>query len=194
MTSILKADTIQDTDGNNIINENSNTITIGASGDTITIPSGCTITNNGTNGGGFGRIVGIATNTFGGSTINPTVNSTVALSGYNVTYAATSTSNRLGFVFNLGYVNVRSYTGITGAKIHDGTDFIHSNFVSPYIYLISNTAEIPGQGAVWNITPSSTNSTTYTIYIRTYRPSGSNNIDVGLSDFEGSMQVFEYEV
>ena len=48
MTSILKADTIQDTDGNNIINENSNTITIGASGDTITIPSGATITNSGT--------------------------------------------------------------------------------------------------------------------------------------------------
>ena len=32
MTSILKADTIQDTDGNNIINESGNTITIGASG------------------------------------------------------------------------------------------------------------------------------------------------------------------
>ncbi|BCV03559.1 MAG: hypothetical protein CM15mV69_430 [Caudoviricetes sp.] len=34
MTSIIKVDTIQDTSGNNIINENSNTITIGASGDT----------------------------------------------------------------------------------------------------------------------------------------------------------------
>jgi hypothetical protein len=37
MTSILKVDTIQDTAGNNIINESSDTITIGASGDTITI-------------------------------------------------------------------------------------------------------------------------------------------------------------
>jgi hypothetical protein len=32
MTSIIKVDTIQDQDGNNIINENANTITIGASG------------------------------------------------------------------------------------------------------------------------------------------------------------------
>ena len=32
MTSILKADNIQDADGNNIINESGNTITIGASG------------------------------------------------------------------------------------------------------------------------------------------------------------------
>jgi len=55
MTSILKADTIQDAAGNNIINENANTITIGASGDTITIPSGATISNSGT-ATGFGGI------------------------------------------------------------------------------------------------------------------------------------------
>ena len=44
MASILKVDTIQDQSGNNIINESSDTITIGASGDTITIPSGATMT------------------------------------------------------------------------------------------------------------------------------------------------------
>jgi hypothetical protein len=55
MTSILKADTIQDADGNNIINESGNTITIGASGDTISIPSGATIANSGT-ATGFGGI------------------------------------------------------------------------------------------------------------------------------------------
>ena len=86
MTAILKVDTIQDTSGNNIINESSDTITIGASGDTvnvpgtevktnkisptsgtglqlgdsgdtITIPSGATITNSGTASGfGGGKI------------------------------------------------------------------------------------------------------------------------------------------
>jgi hypothetical protein len=45
MASILKVDTIQDQSGNNIINENANTITIGASGDTITIPSGATLSS-----------------------------------------------------------------------------------------------------------------------------------------------------
>jgi len=48
MSSIIKVNTVQDQDGNNIINENANTITIGASGDTITIPSGATLANNGT--------------------------------------------------------------------------------------------------------------------------------------------------
>src|SRR5210317_1682012 len=53
MASIIKVDTIQDQDGNNIINENANTITIGASGDTISIPSGATLANSGT-ASGFG--------------------------------------------------------------------------------------------------------------------------------------------
>jgi hypothetical protein len=50
MTSIIKVDTIQDTSGNNIINENSNTITIGASGDTTNIVG--TLQNNGAGVGG----------------------------------------------------------------------------------------------------------------------------------------------
>jgi len=54
MTSILKADEIQDSSGNLIIKEVANAITIGASGDTITIPAGATITNSGT-ATGFGE-------------------------------------------------------------------------------------------------------------------------------------------
>ena len=59
MTSILKADTIQDSSGNNIINENSNTITIGASGDTVTIPSGATLDASNATLSGFATTNGI---------------------------------------------------------------------------------------------------------------------------------------
>jgi len=48
MASTIKVDNIQDQDGNNIINENANTITIGASGDTVTLACGASQT-------GFGR-------------------------------------------------------------------------------------------------------------------------------------------
>ena len=48
MTSTIKVDNIQDQDGNNIINENANTITIGASGDTVSLAAGASQT-------GFGR-------------------------------------------------------------------------------------------------------------------------------------------
>jgi len=37
MTAILKVDEIQDTSGNNIINENANTVTIGKAGDTVNV-------------------------------------------------------------------------------------------------------------------------------------------------------------
>ena len=53
MSSIIKVDTIQNQSGANIISESSNTITVGASGDTITIPSGATLSNLGT-ATGFG--------------------------------------------------------------------------------------------------------------------------------------------
>tara|TARA_R100000995_G_scaffold15717_1_gene6185 strand:- start:350 stop:922 length:573 start_codon:yes stop_codon:yes gene_type:complete len=59
MTSILKADTIQDADGNNIINESGNTITIGASGDTVIVPSGATLNVAGTlQSGGSALVTG----------------------------------------------------------------------------------------------------------------------------------------
>ncbi len=51
MTAILKVDTIQDTSGNNIINESSDTITIGASGDTVNVVG--TLQNNGAGVGGI---------------------------------------------------------------------------------------------------------------------------------------------
>tara|TARA_R110002020_G_scaffold474198_1_gene704910 strand:+ start:1100 stop:1714 length:615 start_codon:yes stop_codon:yes gene_type:complete len=77
MTAILKVDTIQDTAGNNIINESSNTITIGASGDTISIPSGATITNSGT------------ANNFGGGKIGQVISS-----GIDYQQSTTSASNQ----------------------------------------------------------------------------------------------------
>ncbi len=48
MTSTIKVNTIQNTCGADIIKESSNTITIGASGDTVTLASGASQT-------GFGR-------------------------------------------------------------------------------------------------------------------------------------------
>ena len=44
MTSTIKVDNIQNQCGANIINESSNTITIGASGDTVTLASGASQT------------------------------------------------------------------------------------------------------------------------------------------------------
>jgi uncharacterized protein with beta-barrel porin domain len=45
MTSIIKVDTVQDIDGNNIINENADVITVGASGDTVAVAGNIVKTN-----------------------------------------------------------------------------------------------------------------------------------------------------
>ena len=47
MASIIKVDTIQDQDGNNIINENANTVTIGKAGDSVNITPGAIKDNSG---------------------------------------------------------------------------------------------------------------------------------------------------
>jgi hypothetical protein len=93
MTSILKVDTIQDQAGNNIINESSDTITIGASGDTINIPSGATITNSGT-ATGFGKVLQVV------QTVLTTVTSTtstslVDISGLSLSITPSSASNKV---------------------------------------------------------------------------------------------------
>lgn len=44
MASILKNDTIQNSSGSNIINEATGTVTMAASGNTVTIPAGSTMT------------------------------------------------------------------------------------------------------------------------------------------------------
>ena len=85
MTAILKVDTIQDVDGNNIINENSNTITIGASGDTINVPSGATFNINGTAGTG----VGTAGLTSSGGNITITDGNLIVASGHGIDFSAT---------------------------------------------------------------------------------------------------------
>ena len=94
MTSILKADTIQDTDGNNIINESGNTITIGASGDTITIPSGATISNSGT-ASGFGKIGQVLSTTKTDTTSVSQASSFADITGMSVSITPSATSSKI---------------------------------------------------------------------------------------------------
>ena len=64
MTSTIKVNNIQNQCGQNIINENSNTITIGASGDTIALASGASQTGFGREGSVNWQTGSIKTTTF----------------------------------------------------------------------------------------------------------------------------------
>jgi len=87
MTAILKVDTIQDTSGNNIINENANTITIGKSGDTVNLASGATA--------GFGKVLQVLTAT---DTTERTTTSSTFVTGSNtmlINITPSSTSSKI---------------------------------------------------------------------------------------------------
>ena len=120
MSSIIKVDTVQDQDGNNIINENANTITIGASGDTITIPSGATLANAGT-------VTGIPASAISSGTIatarlgSGTASSSTFLRG-DQTFAAAGGGKILQFVVNNDNTNTSNtsastYVAATGVDI-----------------------------------------------------------------------------
>ncbi len=99
MSSIIKVDTIQDQAGNNIISESANVITIGASGDTITVPAGATVS-------GF---------TSAGIDDNATSTAITIDSSENVGIGYSSTLNgRLNVNGNVGLGNFISASNPTG--------------------------------------------------------------------------------
>ena len=160
MTSILKVDTIQDADGNNIINESSNTITVGASGDTVTIPSGCTLNVAGTPGTGFtGRLIQTVQAT-DASSLSSSSTSYVD-TGLSASITPGSTSNKILVLVSMGVFGADA-AGSGGAAIkllRDSTDLIvHSSMGAhptiTYIY----TA---GTSFSYLDSPSSTSSLTY---------------------------------
>jgi len=83
MTSTIKVNNIQNQCGANIINENSNTITIGASGDTIALASGASQT-------GFGREGSVDWQT---SSIKTTTFTAVSGEGYFINQGSQITAN-----------------------------------------------------------------------------------------------------
>jgi len=104
MASIIKVDTIQDQDGNNIISEAANTITIGASGDTITIPSGATFAS-----------VGIDDNaTSTAITINSSGNVGIGTSSPSVPLDVNGITRTVN-AYSLGYAGVPGSTSAFGA-------------------------------------------------------------------------------
>ena len=125
MTSIIKVDTIQDTSGNNIINENSNTITIGASGDTTNIVG--TLQNNGSSvTGKIVQIVNVTDSTTAtGTTLVPPDNTipqnTEGTEFMTLAITPTNASNKLLIeVVIVGSLNIANNATMT-ALFQDST-------------------------------------------------------------------------
>ena len=138
MASILKVDTIQDQSGNNIINENADTITIGASGDTITVPTGATLTvpNGGLSGQNYPAFKAImaSAQTITGNTLTVAqINSEVFdIGGYfnTSTYRFTPPAGKYCFIGNLGNGEFETYLTVSilknGSEVSENTIQLNS--------------------------------------------------------------------
>ena len=176
MASILKVDTIQDQSGNNIINESSNTITIGASGDTIAIPSGGKLTAP----GHVLQVVSVVDDTDTSIT-----SATYTDTGLSANITPISTSSKVLVIVNHAIYLSRSTTSIYGGYklLRGSTDIFNPNpndGNGPYGlgYISGETSAVL---SVMHTTqfldsPSSTSQQTYKTQGRVYIASSSSNI------------------
>jgi len=159
MTAILKVDTIQDTAGNNIINESSNTITIGASGDTISIPSGATITNSGTaNNFGGGKVLQVVQGSTSTQVAVTAGNS--ADTGLTAAITPSATSSKILVICTHGLFTKTAATTYCSLSLLRGSTGIYT--IGNAFYSTSDgELRLPTVGISYLDSPSSTSSVTY---------------------------------
>jgi hypothetical protein len=183
MTAILKVDTIQDTSGNNIINESSNTITIGASGDTVAIPSGATIT-----GSGLGRILQVVTATDSTNRSSTSTSFVTASNTLSVDITPSSTSSKIFVLSSFTFGKTEQDYEIFATLFRDSTNLGNGNNGMTRGYDAQQYFRSSGAISILDA-PSSTSELTYQVYIRSANASYAVklNVDASLS----SITAFE---
>jgi hypothetical protein len=162
----------------------SGTITLGESGETLTVPSGVTLTNNGT-ASGFGKVLqvvqGIKSDTF-----STTSGSYIEVTGLSVSITPSNASNNVLIIYSaaFGTSNIGNHQLRRG-----GVEIAPLNTDSGY-YSGWNCGEVndPNWMGMENVayldSPSSTSSLTYSVYCRSR--SSSHTISVNRTSADTS--------
>jgi hypothetical protein len=141
MTSILKVDTIQDADGNNIINESSNTITVGASGDTVALGSGALQSNLLTPAfamRGSGSLQTVTDNAFTKAQLNNADIDTDSACDTSTNYRFTVPSGKAGKYFICASLN--AYTATNDQQLFDGLIYKNGSSIASNLWQYSTAA------------------------------------------------------
>ena len=177
MTAILKVDTIQDTSGNNIINENAGTITIGKSGDTVNLASGATAA-------GFGKVLQVVTATIQ-TQQESTSASFVDITGLSVSITPSSTSSKIFVMCTTTGGGSDINAGSRYTLVRNSTNLATTDFAQ--IYGSNNISGVIALSILDS--PSTTSATTYKAQMR--RSSASGSVYSGLNNSFAHITVFE---
>jgi hypothetical protein len=138
-------------------------LTLGASGDTITIPSGATLTNSGT-ATGFGKVLQVVTATVFTTEVTTTSTSYVT-TGVNATITPSSASNKILILVNGTGENTSSSYNSVHTLFRGATDLDTKGSGLIQMY---NSAGITRASLAISIldSPNTTSATTYTVYMK----------------------------
>ncbi len=176
MTAILKVDTIQDTSGNNIINESSDTITIGASGDTTNIVG--TLQNNGA-ALVTGKILQVVSDTLTSEYTTGSASFSDTGLTLNITPSATS-SKILLMMSGTAYVNT-SGNSIIFTFLRGSTNLATGDSSGAYGFarLQSNAGNLVAVQSPMHVdSPSSSSQLTYKVQGRLESASGAGQLSI----------------
>ena len=178
MTSILKVDTIQDADGNNIINESGNTITIGASGDTTNIIG--TLQNDGS-ALVTGKVLQVVSMNL--QTEQSTTSTSFTSTNLTKSITPSATSSKVLIIAAIAnYIN-------TGSQDYTGAIYKASSNLATNAFGRERGNGGNGGNAtfVYLDSPNTTSSTTYTYY---HKVSGGTGY-LSINDYLSSMTLIE---
>ncbi len=140
------------------------TVTLGSSGDTITIPSGVTITNSGT-ASGFGKLLQVVQET--DTTQLSTTSTSLVDTGITASITPSSSSNKI-LILAECQAQFGSDTGFGNAIVRDSTVIFQTNNYSNYDS--SSTQTNTRASYVKLDSPSTTSAITYKLQVYCYNP------------------------
>ena len=155
------------------------TLTLGASGDTITIPSGATITNSGT-ATGFGKVLQVVNATK--SDTNSTTSHSAVTTGLEGTITPSATSSKVLVLVSFSYqcdADTNSifqlYRDSTAIHLGDAAGSRERASVGT-VYQQNNANDILSASIISLDTPSTTSAVTYKLMYFAGRSAGSNPV------------------
>jgi hypothetical protein len=176
MASILKVDTIQDQSGNNIINENADTITIGKSGDTVNLASGATA--------GFGKVLQVVTATDSTQRSTTSTSFVTASNTLSVSITPSSASNKVLILVSSTIAGVNNDGVFT--IFRDSTNLSSNGFIAHYN---GGVGAYGSMGINVLDSPSSTSAITYQVYFK--NNGGGNTSYLNYTSQKGSITAME---